>query len=225
MGRFKTIRANCNIIFGILFILFCSCNRVSENDITTKDLAINDVNDVELVELVEADVVEVIPAEESIFEEIEVLQEPIKPTLQEIYSSQIGVREATGKNDGPEVEMYLRSVGLGKGYSWCSAFVKWSLDEVEIPNKINAWSPTAENRNHLVYSNRKLISDPIPGDVFTIWYPRLKRIGHTGFIDGKQNESIFITVEGNTNSQGSREGDGVYRKYRSKNTLHSISRW
>lgn len=201
------------------------CNRVPENDIIEKDLATNETfSNVEESELL-IEVPEVIPAEESILEVEEVLLEPIKPTLQEIYTSQIGVREATGRNDGPEVEMYLRSVGLGKGYSWCSAFVKWSLDEAEVPNKINAWSPTAENRNNLIYSKKQFYSDPTIGDVFTIWYSKLNRIGHTGFIDGKQNESIFITVEGNTNSAGSREGDGVYKKYRSKNVIHSISRW
>jgi hypothetical protein len=121
--------------------------------------------------------------------------------------------------------MYLRTVGLGKGYSWCSAFVKWSLDEAEVPNKINAWSPTAENKKRFIYQSRRFIDEPEPGDVFTIWFPRMKRIGHTGFFDGQQNESIIITVEGNTNEAGSREGDGVYKKYRSLKTIHSISRW
>jgi len=197
------------------------CNRVSENDLG-KELAINDVH---LTEIVNNDVIEVIPAEESILEEPEVLEAPVKMSLREIYTSQIGVREATGRNDGREVEMYLRSVNLDKGYSWCSAFVKWSLDEAEIPNKINAWSPTAENKSNMIYQARRFIDEPAPGDVFTIWYPKLKRIGHTGFVDGRQNDNIFITVEGNTNEAGSREGDGVYKKYRSKNVLYSISRW
>ncbi len=35
----------------------------------------------------------------------------------DIAISKNGVREATGKNDGVEVEKYLASVGLGKGYS------------------------------------------------------------------------------------------------------------
>jgi hypothetical protein len=208
-------------ILTVLLLSFSSCDRVHKNDLS-KDLA---VNDTELVSVIESDVVETIPAEESITNEPEVLLEPVKMTLPEIYLSQVGVREATGKNDGPEVEMYLRSVGLGKGYPYCSAFVAWCLNEAEIPHRINAWSPTAENRNHFIYVNKKTVKQPQAGDVFTIYYTRLKRIGHTGFYHENQNESIMVTVEANTNNAGSREGDGVYKKYRSLNTIHSISRW
>ena len=221
MGKFKSNSKVRDIILGILLLFIFGCSRVSENDLS-KDLA---VNDTELASIIEADVVETIPAEESILEIEEVVLPPVQMTLPEIYLSQIGVREATGKNDGPEVEMYLKTVGLKKGFAWCSAFVKWSLDEAEIPNKINAWSPTAENRNHFVYANKKHIKEPQPGDVFTIWYTKIKRIGHTGFYHEMQNDHIIVTVEGNTNEAGSREGDGVYKKYRSLKTIHSISRW
>ena len=208
-------------ILTVLLLSFSSCDRVHKNDLS-KDLA---VNDTELVSVIESDVVETIPAEESITNEPEVLLEPVKMTLPEIYLSQVGVREATGKNDGPEVEMYLRVVNLGKGYSWCSAFVAWSLNEAEIPHRINAWSPTAENRSNIVYKAKRFISEPEPGDVFTIWYNNLNRIGHTGFYHDRQNESIIVTVEGNTNAQGSREGNGVWKKYRPLKSIHSISRW
>lgn len=191
----------------------------------TTDVRSNDIVDEEKEELIEAGVIEVIPAEESILNEPEILEAPRKQTIEEIYLSQIGVRELTGKNDGPEVEMYLRSVGLSKGYAWCSAFVAWCLNEVEIPHKINAWSPTAENRNNFIYNNKNFVKEPRAGDVFTLWYNNLKRIGHTGFYHQNQNDKIIVTVEGNTNDAGSREGDGVYKKYRSLNTIHSISRW
>ena len=209
------------IYFGFIALFFLTlfnCNSVSEAD-RSSDLAVN----TELPNL--STEVEWISAEESITNEPEVLLEPVKMTLPEIYLSQIGVREATGKNDGPEVEMYLRSVKLGKGYPWCSAFVAWSLDEAEIPHRINAWSPTAENRSNIVYQARRFISEPEPGDVFTIWYNNLKRIGHTGFHHQRLDNGMIVTVEGNTNEAGSREGDGVYKKYRRLNTIHSISRW
>ncbi|HRO18524.1 MAG TPA: hypothetical protein PLU07_10055, partial [Ferruginibacter sp.] len=63
------------------------------------------------------------------------------------------------------------------------------------------------------------------GDVFTLYYAHLKRIGHTGFHHKKINSSVYESVEGNTNAAGSREGDGVYKKKRSYNATHSISRW
>lgn len=214
-------------IWSILLLCLGSCKRVPKNDLGP-ELAINtpEVFAIDTTAEVYFDTTaQTITADESLIEVQEVVLPEQKPTIQEIYSSQVGVRELTGKNDGPEVEMYLKTVGLGKGYSWCSAFVKWSLDEAEIPNKINAWSPTAENKKNIIYQARRFVAEPEPGDVFTIWFPRMKRIGHTGFFDGRQNEKIIVTVEGNTNEAGSREGDGVYKKYRSLKTIHTISRW
>lgn len=147
-----------------------------------------------------------------------------QPTIQKVYTSQIGVREATGRNDGKEVEKYLRSVGLGKGYAWCAAFVKWCFDHAGVKTTINAYSPTAQS-NRLLWFKGKLLAEPAPGDVFCLYFPSMKRIGHTGFYDGRLNSSLFRTVEGNTNDAGSREGDGVYRKYRSFKATYSISRW
>jgi hypothetical protein len=42
-----------------------------------------------------------------------------------IASAELGIKEATGNNDGPRVEEYLRYTNLGSGYEWCSAFVCW----------------------------------------------------------------------------------------------------
>lgn len=221
MGKTFTMAKIRILIFSFLLFGLSNCKRVSEADLA-KDLAVTDTN---LTEFVKNDIVEVIPAEESILEIPEVVQAPVKMSLPEIYLSQIGVREATGKNDGPEVEMYLNHVGKSKGLAWCSAFVAWCLSEAEIKHTVNAWSPTSENRRSFVYRNQSFSKEPAPGDVFTIFYPRLKRVGHTGFYHANQNDFIIITVEGNTNEAGSREGDGVYKKYRSLRTIHSISRW
>lgn len=147
-------------------------------------------------------------------------------SVQKAYTSQIGVREATGKNDGKAVEMYLKSVNLGKGYAWCSAFVKWSFDQAAVKTTITAWSPSAFNpKNVVLTKDHKFLKEPRAGDVFVLFYPSLKRVGHTGFYDYTLNSKIYSTVEGNTNEAGSREGDGVYRKYRSFNATYGISRW
>lgn len=133
--------------------------------------------------------------------------------------------ELTGKNDGQRVEEYLRSVNLGKGYAWCAAFVKWCLEQCGIKSSITAWSPTAHNRNNLVFFKEKFYQNPVAGDVFCLWSYRKKRIAHTGFFDKQVNSSIFETVEGNTNGAGSFDGNGVYRKKRSFKTTYSITRW
>jgi hypothetical protein len=154
-----------------------------------------------------------------------VAKKDISIEVQAVYTSQIGVREATGKNDGAQVEKYLKAVNLGKGYAWCAAFVRWSFDQVHVKTTITAWSPTAHNAKNVCYFKGKLLKEPRAGDVFTIYYASMKRIGHTGFYDSRQNQSIFRSVEGNTNGEGSREGDGVYAKYRSYKSVHSITRW
>lgn len=145
--------------------------------------------------------------------------------LTQVYLSQVGVREKTGHNDGVQVEAYLKSVGLGKGYAWCAAFVHWCMVQAKVPNKINGAAASAHNPANAIWLNRKLLNEPAAGDVFTLWYLKLNRIGHTGFYHRRINSSVYESVEGNTNEAGSREGDGVYKKYRSFNATYSITRW
>jgi len=145
--------------------------------------------------------------------------------LEQIYLSQVGVREKTGNNDGPEVEAYLKTVKLGKGNAWCAAFVRWCLLQAGIKNSITGWSPTAVNSKNIVYRDRKYNREPRAGDVVTFYYPHLNRIGHTGFYHKKISGAVYQSVEGNTNGAGSREGDGVYLKNRPINTTYIISRW
>lgn len=153
---------------------------------------------------------------------------PMKRTdVKKVYESQLHVREKSGKNDGVEVERYLRYTGLGKGNAWCAAFVCWTLGEASVINPKNAWSPTLVPISKLVYENKSKIYNGTPqcGDVFGIYYSNLKRVGHVGFIDSWSDGSYTITVEGNTNSAGSREGDGVYRKRRLKSQIYRVANW
>jgi hypothetical protein len=145
--------------------------------------------------------------------------------LQDVYMSQVGVREATGKNDGKHVRKYLAAVNLSEGFAWCAAFVRWCFDQVGIKTSITAWSPTAHNASYVIYERGKWKRDMHSGDVFTLYYPKKKRIGHTGFVNRMTNSNTVETVEGNTNGEGSREGDGVYIKYRPIKTIHSITSW
>jgi CHAP domain len=150
---------------------------------------------------------------------------PLRDCVKHTYYSQIGVRELTGKNDGKSVEMYLQSVKLGKGYPWCAAFVNWTLLQCGLKPKMSAWSPAWFDKNRVVYkrghSDNKV---PDRGDVFGLYFPNLKRIGHVGFIDSWSDKEV-ITVEGNTNGAGSREGNGVYRKRRMVSQIYIVSDW
>jgi len=140
----------------------------------------------------------------------------------DVARSQIGNCEEGGNNRGLHVGKYLRSVGLGEGYAWCSAFVAWTLNVCDVQHSINAWSPTAVSRN--VIWQRGKGKEPITGDVFGIYYSSKGRVGHVGFVE-KYNGKYFTTIEGNTNEAGSRDGDCVLRKYRHKGQVYRVSRW
>jgi hypothetical protein len=147
--------------------------------------------------------------------------------VKEIYTSEIGIRELTGHNDGDRVEEYLKSCGRKKGDAWCAAFVTWTFKQAGIIAVVSGWSPSWFPSGNTIYI-RGAKSNKTPGtaDVFGIWFQNLGRVAHVGFIDEWQDsKSYTITVEGNTNDSGSREGDGVYRKRRLKSQIYKVSRF
>ena len=136
----------------------------------------------------------------------------------ESYRAEVGVREATGNNDGHHVEKYLASTQLGPGHAWCAAFVNWNMRRCGVIGpKAAAWSPSW-------FPVEKLTKTPQPGDVFGIYFPAKNRIAHVGFIDQWSNTRVR-TIEGNTNAAGSREGDGVYIKYRMLKQISVTANW
>jgi hypothetical protein len=144
--------------------------------------------------------------------------------IAETYTSQIGIHEATGKNDGSVVESYQKAAGIHKGDAWCAAFVTWCFEQCGIATAVTwpAWSPSWFTKN-IVWKQAKG-STPQQADVFGIWFQRKKRIAHVGFIDNwNQSDKCVMTVEGNTNEAGSREGDGVYRKRRLKSQIYAVA--
>ncbi len=143
--------------------------------------------------------------------------------VKELYDSQVGVREVGGANRGADVEMYLASVELGRGYAWCAAFVSWCYQNANVKAPLSGWVPSYALKSKRIYHRGKFEkSKPQTGDVFMVWYHKLKRPAHIGFID-KWGSTWVVTVEGNTNDNGSREGDGVYRKRRLKKQIWAVS--
>ncbi|MET3112960.1 hypothetical protein AAKU52_000679 [Pedobacter sp. CG_S7] len=134
-----------------------------------------------------------------------------------IAAGELGVREATGRNDGSRVKAYLAAVGLKPGAPWCAAFVSWVFLQAGFTQPKTAWSPD-------LFPAARLKITPEPGLVFGIYFPELKRIAHAGFVAEVKGDWI-ITLEGNTTMAGSREGDGVYRKWRSRKTIHRFAEW
>jgi len=151
-----------------------------------------------------------------------------REAVAKVYNAEIGTRELTGNNDGKRVEEYLAFVGFKKGASWCAAFVSWVGAQVKgVRYLVTAWSPSYGSSKFLVFKRgTKLKGVGQRGDVGTItgvvngeW-----RISHVFFIDGLTKDGkLYRTVEGNTNSQGGRDGNGVFARLRSPNQIYTIA--
>ena len=144
---------------------------------------------------------------------------------------ELGVKEE-GRNSGDRVRTYLRSCELGPGYPWCAAFVHWNhrgCGAGPRPDRAFAlaakWGSanTVWKKGDKVPERDRISQD---GDVFTLWYnsPEKTGIGHCGVIEG-EDDKFYLTIEGNTGSGGEREGDGVYRRKRSKKSIYTVNRW
>jgi hypothetical protein len=145
------------------------------------------------------------------------VREQVKAT----YTGKIGVREATGRNDGVQVETYLKYVWLKKGNPWCAAFVSWCLGQNSINKARSGGCVQLMEQGKVIFIKDKMTELPQTSDVFFIWFANKGRVAHTGFIE-KWSDTFITTVEGNTNEAGSREGDGVYRKKRLKRQIYSV---
>jgi hypothetical protein len=143
----------------------------------------------------------------------------------EIMEMQVGVREQTGKNDGLQVEAYLRAVGLEKGQSYCMAIIVWCYDQAAKSLKVAM--PLARTGGVLDQVNKsyryKTPSGhiPQPGDIGYI--DLMKGRGHA-FIVRQYAAGVVNTVEGNTNDDGSANGDGDYFRQRRVSSITGFLR-
>lgn len=130
-----------------------------------------------------------------------------------IAAGEIGVKETPPfSNRGREVESYLRSVGLGGGHAWCMAFVYWCVDQAAQAKGIT--NPLFKTGGVLRQSReRSYLSSKTPrvGSIFIMDYGN--GFGHTGFVERIEGNTLH-TIEGNTDSSGSRTGGRVMRQKR-----------
>ena len=142
---------------------------------------------------------------------------------------EIGVSEVDGSNCGPRVDQYKAATWLDadKGWPWCAAFLCWLLREAsqdediafKLPQTAGAWD--FENWAKKEVSNgvdlRKPTNEDIKaGDIVIFTFSHIalavKDIDSSGYV---------ITIEGNTNGAGSREGGSVLEKKRHVSKIRS----
>lgn len=149
----------------------------------------------------------------------------LRNKVAQVYKAQVGVTEATGRNDGPKVKTYLASVGLSEGHNWCAAVVFYCFNQAGVKGMPKSgWSPSWFPKAKTIYrsgGNYKFLNWR-KATVFGLYFPRMSRIAHVGFIDTVFNNRV-ITYEGNTNAQGSRVGNGFFRRIRPTGTISTVS--
>lgn len=137
--------------------------------------------------------------------------------LTNVYRAEIGVAEATGRNDGSRVEEYLGYCGLESGHPWCAAFVSWCFGQAGFAQPRNPWSPALFPGSRTVWTKGQSMVKPQQGQVFGIHYPALGRIAHVGFVDQAAG-SWMVSVEGNASNR-------VQRKRRHLRNIHALAEW
>lgn len=139
-------------------------------------------------------------------------------------SACVGIREKTGRNDGPMVELIQETIGGHSGEAWCMSLMQTCLAYAEV--KTGAKSPIAASEHCMTVWNetpeyQRVKFTPLAGAI-VIWRHGKGPSGHTGCVLSS-DEHEFRAVEGNTTSGSTasgkvvREGGGVYFTKRSRN--------
>lgn len=157
--------------------------------------------------------------------------------LATIAESQVGVRES-GRNSGATIRKYQEATNLDeRGFAWCAAFVDWCIMEwltdaeavkwlglkVRTPEEWRPktalawgflnWAKDRPNTTEVLMPSAKAQA----GDIVMFTF------SHVGIVISDNGRTIQ-TVEGNTNEEGSREGDGVYYRTRNKSLVRRYVR-
>ena len=157
------------------------------------------------------------------------ISKPASPLVQRtliVAATQVGVlEEPPGSNRGPQVDQYLVSVGLNPeddSYPWCAAFVYWTFQQaaahVGVENPCIRTAGVLDHWNKAGWSGiTRLWADDVQGD-FSLLKPGLIFVistgggkGHMGIVEDFRDDRL-VTVEGNTNLPGDREGVVVFRR-------------
>ena len=152
--------------------------------------------------------------------------------------SKIGVRELGGSNQGSGLQPFFDadnydpngSAPGDSGYAWCAAFICWCVKTAVAGRRItfnrprtpSAWG--LENWSRAQDNSTETLA--LPGEDISRGDIVVYRFSHVGIAASAPDYTgYFWAVEGNTNEEGSREGDGVYRKRRHISQVRSRIRF
>jgi hypothetical protein len=147
--------------------------------------------------------------------------------LLQIFASYVGIKEQPmGSNNGPMVNKFNASCGLdpSEHAPWCAAVAHYGYLQIGLKAP-GAYSPSWFTKSRAISRDKV-----VPGDVGLIYFASKGRYAHTIAAIEKATFSAgrvvqVTTLEGNTNAQGSREGDQFARRIRPADTVQFVRWW
>jgi len=144
-----------------------------------------------------------------------------------VASRYVGNKELYGNKfiDDPKIigdlGELIKKAGQNDGEAWCAYFAEAMFAEA-YPEKVlwlRKYFSASAVKTHEAFVKAGIQSHMIPkaGDLMIMqrYEKGLKSWqGHAGIVEKVNADGSWISIEGNTNNGGSREGDGVYRKHR-----------
>ena len=130
--------------------------------------------------------------------------------------SLVGTYEVGGNNTGPMVKLLQKTIGEASREPWCMSTVQSCLAYAE--EKTGIKSPVYASEHCMTTWRQTPVIQRVKQSplkyAIVIWRNGDTDSGHTGVVVESDHRQWFRSVEGNTGSDGSRDGDGVYYKKR-----------
>lgn len=156
-----------------------------------------------------------------------VTAEGLAAAVLDVARGELDVRESPlGSNRGPRVDEYVRLTGLEPSgqFPWCVCFVFFCFHTaaeklgktnpmIKTAGVLDLWNKAGQNGVTRV-TLAKAKNNPAlvkPGHIFVIDTGKPGGAGHAGLVEQVAGGKL-VTIEGNTNDGGSREGIGVFRR-------------
>lgn len=126
-------------------------------------------------------------------------------------------RGEVGYREGPRNNETKYGVWFGTNFvAWCAIFCSWLSFHSGLTYLGKPWrfASTISAREH-AKRNRRWVSNPLVGTIAMMAHT--STTGHVGYVIAllRKNGVLYVvTIEGNTNDQGAREGNGVWIRTR-----------
>lgn len=130
-----------------------------------------------------------------------------------IAKAEVGYREGRSNGRWNNKQKYspaVPSLEWSQHQAWCATFVSWCAMKAGISELFPRTASTDTGARW--FKQRKRWSE-YPAIGAQVFYGHNGDMNHTGIVYDYDDTYVY-TIEGNTNSSGSREGDGVYLKKR-----------